>query len=298
MPANNNAITNLFALLDDEQTPIRRIPLTQGFQQELGTFFNEQQQTFTADKQIIEFTGSYNVDSGEIFQIENYPLPVAISNALSNPLNNPVLDLNTETHRIKALFTGNWTDQQQQVNFQVFDAGKLLSKGWTLIGSGNTYKKLEEPGLVLQDKLTAHYVNGNLLFVSYHNTKRFLDLNDYYTAATDTDLDSFSENDLFEFEDQDTFKGNADSIIRKNITHLQKNNVLDNLSINDIKTVAKDLNQNVAEEHQINIETSNGKLVIPKDKKQLKKLIRFLDEDYVTAPLTKRRCLTNSKQYL
>ncbi len=298
MPANNNAITNLFALLDDEQTPIRRIPLTQGFQQELGTFFNEQQQTFTADKQIIEFTGSYNVDSGEIFQIENYPLPVAISNALSNPLNNPVLDLNTETHRIKALFTGNWTDQQQQVNFQVFDAGKLLSKGWTLIGSGNTYKKLEEPGLVLQDKLTAHYVNGNLLFVSYHNTKRFLDLNDYYTAATDTDLDSFSENDLFEFEDQDTFKGNADSIIRKKITLLQKNNVLDNLSINDIKTVAKDLNQNVAEEHQINIETSNGKLVIPKDKKQLKKLIRFLDEDYVTAPLTKRRCLTNSKQYL
>ena len=298
MPANNNAITNLFALLDDEQTPIRRIPLTQGFQQELGTFFNEQQQTFTADKQIIEFTGSYNVDSGEIFQIENYPLPVAISNALSNPLNNPVLDLNTETHRIKALFTGNWTDQQQQVNFQVFDAGKLLSKGWTLIGSGNTYKKLEEPGLVLQDKLTAHYVNGNLLFVSYHNTKRFLDLNDYYTAATDTDLDSFSENDLFEFEDQDTFKGNADSIIRKKITHLQKNNVLDKLSINDIKTVAKDLNQNVAEEHQINIETSNGKLVIPKDKKQLKKLIRFLDEDYVTAPLTKRRCLTNSKQYL
>lgn len=298
MPANNNAITNLFALLDDEQTPIRRIPLTQGFQQELGTFFNEQQQTFTADKQIIEFTGSYNVDSGEIFQIENYPLPVAISNALSNPLNNPVLDLNTEIHRIKALFTGNWTDQQQQVNFQVFDAGKLLSKGWTLIGSGNTYKKLEEPGLVLQDKLTAHYVNGNLLFVSYHNTKRFLDLNDYYTAATDTDLDSFSENDLFEFEDQDTFKGNADSIIRKKITHLQKNNVLDNLSINDIKTVAKDLNQNVAEEHQINIETSNGKLVIPKDKKQLKKLIRFLDEDYVTAPLTKRRCLTNSKQYL
>ncbi len=298
MPANNNAITNLFALLDDEQTPIRRIPLTQGFQQELGTFFNEQQQTFTADKQIIEFTGSYNVDSGEIFQIENYPLPVAISNALSNPLNNPVLDLNTETHRIKALFTGNWTDQQQQVNFQVFDAGKLLSKGWTLIGSGNTYKKLEEPGLVLQDKLTAHYVNGNLLFVSYHNTKRFLDLNDYYTAATDTDLDSFSENDLFEFEDQDTFKGNADSIIRKKIKMLQKNNVLDNLSINDIKKVAKDLNQNVAEEHQINIETSNGKLVIPKDKKQLKKLIHFLDEDYVTAPLTKRRCLTNSKQYL
>ena len=298
MPANDNAITNLFALLDDKQTPIRRIPLTNDFQQELGAFFNKQQQAFTTNKQIIEFTGSYNVESYEIFRIEDYPLPEAISNALSNPLNNTRLDLKTETHRIKALFTGNWT-AQQQVNFQVFDAGKLLSKGLTLIGSGNTYKKLEEPGLILQNKLTARYANGNLLFVSYHNTKRFLDLTDYYTAATDTDLDSFAENDLFEFEDQDTFKGNADSFIRKRIAMLQKNNVLDNLSIEKIETVASDINQDVAEKHKINITTTNnGKLVIPKDKKQLKELIRFLDEDYVTAPFTKRRCLTNSKQYL
>lgn len=295
---NNTAIANLFALLDDEQTPIRRIPLTNQFQQELGNFFSQQQQSFIADKQQIEFTGSYNVDSGEIFQIANYPLLEVISNALSNPLKNPILNLSTETHRIKALFTGNWTDQQQQVSFQVFDAGKLLSKGWTLIGSNDTYKKLEEPGLVLQDKLTAHFSDGSLLFVSYHNTKRFLDLSNYYTAATDTDLDTFAENELFEFEDQDTFKGNADSIIRKKIALLQKNNVLDNLSINDIETVANDLNQNVAEENKINIAINNGKLVIPKDKKQLKELIRFLDEDYVTAPLTKRRCLTNSKQYL
>ncbi|MDP0587876.1 MAG: hypothetical protein QS748_01145 [Candidatus Endonucleobacter bathymodioli] len=43
MPDNNNTISNLFALLDDEQTPIRRIPLTHDFQQELGTFFAQQQ---------------------------------------------------------------------------------------------------------------------------------------------------------------------------------------------------------------------------------------------------------------
>ena len=79
---------------------------------------------------------------------------------------------------------------------------------------------------------------------------------------------------------------------------LFSDSLLDNLSINDIETVANDLNQHVAEEHKINIAINNGKLVIPKDKKQLKELIRFLDEDYVTAPLTKRRCLTNSKQYL
>jgi len=44
------------------------------------------------------------------------------------------------------------------------------------IGSGDTYKKLDEPGLVLQDKLAAHYTDGTLYFSSHHIAKCFLDL--------------------------------------------------------------------------------------------------------------------------
>ena len=201
--------------------------------------------------------------------------------------------------RIKALFCGLWTNSNQFVNFQVFDSGKLLSKGFTLIGSGNIYKKLEEPGLVLQDKLTAHYANGTLYFSSYHNAKRFLELSDYYREATDIDLDAFVATELFAFEDEDSFKGNADSIIRKKVALLQKNKVLENLSVIDIQNVANSFNQDLPAEHHISITiNAEGKLMVPEDKKQLKELIRFLDEDYVLAPLTKRKCLTNSKQYL
>jgi hypothetical protein len=203
------------------------------------------------------------------------------------------------THRIKALFTGVWSNTNKSVNFQVFDSGKLLSKGFTLIGSGDTYKKLEEPGLVLQEKLAARYVNGTLYFSSYHNAKRFLDLSAYFREATDTDLSAFVATELFAFEDESSFKDNADSIIRKKVALLQKNEVLKDLSVADIQGIANNFNQDLPEEHHINILISpDGKLVVPKDKKQLKELIRFLDEDYVTAPLTKRKCLTNSKQYL
>ncbi|MCB1663634.1 MAG: DUF4868 domain-containing protein [Porticoccaceae bacterium] len=290
---------NLFALLDDSQTPVRRIPLTAGLSTELAGLFVAQKDDLIAEGQVIEFTGSYNVDTGEIFSIVDYPIPDAISNAIGNPLTCPVLDLNSETHRIKALFTGVWDEQVQTVSLQVFDSGKLLKRGITIIGSGNTYKKLEEPGLVLQDKLTAHFDNGILYFVSYHNTKRFLDLGDYYREATNADLDEFAGSDLFEFEDQDSFKKNADSIIRKKIALLQKNKVLENLTVNDIHSIAGNFNQELPEEHHIAININDaGKLVIPEDKKQLKELIRFLDEDYVTAPLTKRKCLTNSKKYL
>ena len=300
---NNNKSSNLFALVDDEDALIRRIPLTAGLNAELAQLFTEQQAALLGDKQPIAFTGSYNVDEGEIFIIDDYPVPPVIGQAIGNPLICPVLNLATETHRIKALFSGTWTAASQSVDFQVFDAGKLLSNRWTLIGlpihAGDTYKRLEEPGLILQDKLTAHFHNGTLYFSSYHNTKRFLDLADYYREATDTDLDDFAATDLFAFEDEAGFKDQADSIIRKKIALLQKNEVLKDLTVAGIQTVANNFNAELPEEHHISIMVNDdGRLVIPEDKKELKELIRFLDEDYVTAPLTKRKCLTNSKKYL
>jgi hypothetical protein len=307
MPNNNrtnlNQSANLFALVDDDNAPIRRIPLTAALNVELAQLFSEQQAALLGDKQSIAFTGSYNVDEGEIFTIADYPLLPAIGQAISNPLTCQMLNLKTETHRIKALFCGHWTVSSKVVNFQVFDTGKLLSNRWTLIGvpihACDTYKRLEEPGLILQDKLTAHYHNGTLHFSSYHNTKRFLDLADYYREATDTDLDAFTDTELFAFEDATSFKSHADSIIRKKIALLQKNKVLENITVLDIQTVANNFNAELPPEYHISIMVNeNGKLVIPVDKKQLKELIRFLDEDYVTAPLTKRKCLTNSKQYL
>jgi len=290
---------NLFALVEDEQAPIRRIPLTADLGVELAQFFAKQQNDFLDNKLRIEFSGSYNVDSGEIFTIKDYPLPEFIGNALSNPLPCQLLNLSEETHRIKALFTGNWANTNKTVNFQVFDAGKLLTKGFTLIGSDETYKKLKKPGLVLQDKLAAHFANDMLYFSSYHNAKRFLDLSVYYREATDTDLDAFVATDLFAFEDESSFKGSADSIIRKKVALLQKNKVLEDISVTDIQNIANNFNQDLPAEFHISITISeDGKLVVPKDKKQLKELIRFLDEDYLLAPLTKRKCLTNSKQYL
>ena len=300
---NNNTPSNLFALVDDDEASIRRIPLTAALNTELAELFARQQAALLGEKQPVAFTGSYNVDEGEIFTIPDYPLPPAIGQAVGNPLTCPVLNLNAETHRIKALFSGNRTGANITVNFQVFDAGKLLSNRWTLVGlpihAGDTYKRLEEPGLILQGNLTAHFHNGTLYFSSYHNTKRFLDLAEYYREATDADLDEFAATELFVFEDQAGFKEQADSIVRKKIALLQKNEVLKDITVTDIQTVANNFNAELPEEHHITvIINDDGKLVIPEEKKKMKELIRFLDEDYVTAPLTKRKCLTNSKQYL
>lgn len=280
---------NILAIVDDANSPIRRIPLTGSIQNEVSEFFLRQKENFCEDKEKIGFTGSYNVDIGEVFRISDYSIEEKLTNPLQNPLSYDILNLREECLRIMALLAGEWNDEKY-ICFQVFDSRKVLDKGFTLIHSRNTYTKLQDPGIILQDKLTALFEEDELLFYSYHNTRRFLDLSNYYKEATDSDLDAFVDNDLFEVENKDLFKYNSDSIIRKKIALLQKNNVLGNLGIDDIRRTAQ--------EYGVSINIENSKIVIPDNRKELKKFIRFLDEDYFTAPLTKRKCITNSKKYL
>ncbi len=294
-----NETTHLFALLDDKKIPVRRISLEREFSKKLEAFFSEQQQAFIHKKQYIEFKGGYNVEEDEIFQIEDYSLPESISYALSNPLKVLTLNLETEIPRITSLFMGRWDEQDKIVKFQAFDTGKLISnKGWTIIYSKDTYKKLEEPGLVLQNKLTAYFSNGTLLFVNYHNTNKFLNLSDHYATATDDDLKTFAKNRLFKLKDKDIFINNADFMMRKKIAWLLRSKMLDTLSVDKIKVAADDLNQDGSDEHKIPINIDNDRIIIPEDKKQLKEFIRFLCEDHFKAPLSKKRCRTNSKIYI
>jgi hypothetical protein len=80
-------------------------------------------------------------------------------------------------------------------------------------------------------------------------------------------------------------------MIRKKVALLKRNKVLGKIQISDIQSAAK--------EYNIAIETKDDKkIVVPSDRKELKNLLRFLDEDYFTTVLTKRKCLTNSKEFI
>ncbi|MGD8499575.1 MAG: DUF4868 domain-containing protein [Phycisphaerales bacterium] len=281
---------NLFAMLEGQEDAVRRIPLSGDLQDEITEFIQEQKSSFHTDQSKVHFSGTYNAEVGEIFTITDYPLRKEVIEAVQNPLNFDILNLREQTRRIVALCAGKWTNKEKYICFQVLDARRIISKGFTILNSGNTYTKLGDPGLTLQDKLTALYQGNELLFYSYYNTRRFLDLNDYYREATDTDLEDFVTRPLFYVENQQIFMENADSMVRKKVALLQKNNVLRRVTTKDI--------QQAAREYGIKVDTKGDQIVIPSDKKELKELLRFLDEDYFTATLTKRHCLTNSKKYL
>lgn len=286
-----NESLNLFALVDDADNPVRRLPLSRSLQTQLTQFLSLQLASFHSDQRRVFFSGNYNADEGEIFFIEGYKLKDRIPEAIGNPLGCDVLNLRKENHRILALFTGSAARRKIVVGFQSFDPRKIISKGFTIINSGNTFTKLKDPGITLQDKLTALHDGKDLLFYSYHNTRHFLDLSDYYREATDADLKKFSSDRSIFIEDEDVFIKNADSSVRKKIALIQKNKILSKVKAEDIRSSAKSFGLDITL-------TDKGKILLPSDKKEMVNILRFLDEDYFDTVLTKRKCITNSKEYI
>jgi hypothetical protein len=283
---------NLLALL--KNGILKRIVTSGPLQDEITDYFSKLKVGFEEEKSEIDFDGRYCVEADEILSIKEYPIDQTIKEAVINPLTLDMLDLDGDRDNIKALVSGFWGKTERYITFQAFDTRKILSKKLTLIHSNNTFTKLVDPGLVIDDKIDIIFQNNRLFFNSFHNARKIFDLSEYYKEATNEDLSEFSQNEMFSFDDQQWFIENADSTMRKKVTLLQKNKVLENTKPKVIKDAAKEFGI------QIEIITVEGKKKIkfPKDKKLVKEIIRFLDEDYFFAPLTKRKCLTNSKRYL
>jgi len=283
---------NLLALLKDGS--LKRIVSSGTLQDEITEYFINLKTIFENEKTEISFDGRYLVEDNEIFIIPNYPQNNLIINAISNPITLEILKLKDDREKLKALICGLWTATDKFILFQAIDSRKILSKKFTLINSNDTYTKIIDPGIIIDDHIDSILYENKLSFISYHNTRKIFDLSEYFKEATNDDLKDFYKNDMFLVEELQWFIDNSDTSMRKKVALLQKNKVLEETELKDIKSISKDFGIEI----EIITDNRKKKIKFPKDKKKVKEIIRFLDEDYFLAPLTKRRCLTNSKQYL
>jgi hypothetical protein len=281
---------NLFAITENNnEEVICRIPLSQGVQTEINNQFTQLAIGFFNEKEIIEFDGNYNPGSDELFEIQDFPLNQEIIDSATNNLNYDVLDVQNLDSRIKAIYATYEHNGNILVYFQVFDTRKIIAnRGIPLFNNNGTYSRFENKGIVILNNLTLVYRDSNIYFSSYFNAKRVIPLSDYYIEATNEDVGQFAAGNILKFEDQIGFEEDLNSNLRKKIKSIQQRGVLENLTIQDL--------QNQANQFGIEFNYNNGQVSVPRDKNYVKRLIKFLDEDYFITPLTNRRCVTNSKR--
>ena len=281
---------NLFAITEiNNEEAICRIPLSQTVQIEINNQFSQLSIGFFNEKEIIPFDGNYNPGNDELFKITNFPISQEIIDSAINNLNYDVLDVQNMEGKIKAVYATYVQNGIIQIYFQVFDTRKIIAnRGIPLFNNNGTYSRFENKGIVILNSLTLVYREGNIYFNSYFNARRVVPLSDYYIEATNDDVEQFSAGNILNFEDQIGFSEDLNSNLRKKIKSIQQRGVLENLTIQDL--------QNQANQFGIDFDYDNGQVSVPRDKNYVKRLIKFLDEDYFITPLTNRRCVTNSKR--
>ncbi|MEA1847630.1 hypothetical protein U9K52_01790 [Chryseobacterium sp. MHB01] len=277
--ARNSTPCNFFAILKDDS--VRKIDLLQSITENIkNVFLNNATSIMTSDTEEILFDGNFKIDGDEVLYVE-MDLPENVLEANTNAIGLQVLDITTDD--IKTLF---WIEDDIYY-FQNFDKRKLLQNKNVIFYSGTTYHKLKEDALIVENMVNAIYKDGKFYFKSYANANKIISLSDFFEEASNETIEEFADNAIFEL-DLDWLKENSDTMIRKQITLIQKSQVIASASPRKIKASAKKFN--------LDIEMENGKLKLPNDKKVCKNILSFLNEQYYFGLISGKKFITNSKR--
>lgn len=207
-----------------------------------------------------------------------------------NPLHYPNYDIGRHSiDSIYALFIGTIEEGERFLLFQLFEKRHLISAGkMTLFFDGNTFLKIENPGIVLDNKLLAILHGDQLIFKSFSQLRKVFDVDDLFEEASNADIEMLSELPSISIPDLNGLIASCDSIIRKKIGLIMRSQILETHSPQSIQAAAQGFG--------INISMDNGKIVLPSDRHELKRIIRFLDEDYYEAPISHIKYVSNSKR--
>lgn len=283
---------NLFALTSVPGTRIVRFPLTAELQGEVESVFADQLSAFEDGiVETVPFDGRYVPDEGELLVIEDFADVDGLQDAVANPLNVEAFDPTQHSlDAVKALFTSRTDNGVTRVLVQCFERRRLIAnKGLAMFFSGDTFRRMSDAGLALDTRLLAVLEGSSLKFQSFHFLRRVFDVSDHYNEATNEEVTAFATHEKMTVADLPAFMASAGPLVRKKIALIRQSGVLEHFTTEQIVATAQTFNLAITT-------TPDGKIVLPANKTELRRLLRFLDEDYYESALSQTRYVSNSKR--
>ena len=272
---------------------VKRMRVDNNTQTTLTAIFGNQSATILGSFSRVAFDGIYNADETEIYELAKFDMGSDIVDAVKQPQGPDDFDVKQDT-QIKSIFAGEYDKANDAVSvyFQSFNSGRLLKKGFTLLGDGKTMKEVKEDGITLDTKLAGAFIDGSLVFRNYRTMNAIVDISTFYNEATNDQIDQVLDHDRLHVDDPDAVHDHVDSWMRRRFTAVLKSGVLDAVTPRTIKGRAKKFGL------AVETKTVGGKdtVVFPTEKKEIKSLLTFLNEGYFEGELTGTLFETNSQR--
>ena len=282
---------NLFAACRHNGSLVaRRVRLDSAVQASIEALFSEQESSFrdgiTTE---VDFNGSWNPEDEELLTID-VPSEADIFEEAINANATSVPDINTANFAaegIKALFTGTNNNGVTKVLVQRFTSQQMLERRFSLFQQGNAFRRLTEPAFSLDTGLTCIIEGGKIKFKSQHKLRSIIDMLDIYREATDQEVRDFSAHASLTVSNVDGFIELSDQTTRKLISAITRSNRLNDYTVDQIQAAA-------ARVH-VGINVTNGKIVMPDTRADIKNLLRFLDDSLYEAALSGQRYIRRER---
>lgn len=277
----------------DGRIRLRRIPLHQKLQDVLAESWQEQYEAFFDDIQEIGFNAGYQPEEHERFCLTDFDLPDCMVEETSKS----VADLDAigtdeeALDAVRGIVAFACDDQGEEVVlFQNFSRSHVIRPKTFLLLRNNTYVTSQEPGLRLDQKLSAVYlpVGGKLLFQSFRIVNTFLPLADFYEEASEEEIQKVLAHERFAPVNAVVTAADANQWFRKRFAMLRDSGVLDKYAASEIKKRSNG--------YDVEIQIKQGKIVFPVEKPAAKKLLQFLNEEIFRGAITETLYETNSKR--
>lgn len=275
----------VFFMLDDGS--IRKLLLANDAVQDIVALWERSLPGFFGDDIVeIAFDGSYKPDKEEVLYV-TMPLPEHFAGIPNNTNNYNEIAIPEDNIKTVCLYhDGNYYFQNFMNNYI------LKATNIPLIWSNNTYKKFEEQkAFTIEETVNAIYHDGKLYFRSYASARQIFDLSAFYMEATNVDIDNVFGNPVFVGTDCEWMKENSDSVMRKQIKSIEDSGILAGLNVTTKKFISWAKKAGIPEGVY-----NTGNLVFPKNKKECKVILSFLNDDIFEGHFTKSIYLSNSKR--
>jgi hypothetical protein len=305
MADRNSPFTFVAGVAGDENyIDLQRILLDADLQADLTSIFEGQAAEFIGgESEPVEFDpgATYRLEKEQIFRIKDFHLPQHFIDAARRPHSLPDFSLKNKSagqiKTIAAIDAGPNDKSPARFLFQQFRTTQLLDRSRSLFATEGTFRRIKNDGMTIAHELVAVHHAGNLYFRSLSIVSRFLDLAAYETEANDEQITEFVASEKFVPDDIEGLEAmiKGDGWLKRRIASILSNNILAQIKPGPaLKRKAKVFDV----EFVLEKEGKETKIRLPKDKKNLKNVIKFMNEEYFHGEITHATYETNSLRRL
>ena len=290
-----------FAILQGEQfaSRVMRFKLDQTAESLIKNILTEAVSKFEFANTEIPFSADYTPSQNELFVIDDFNSGIDLKTLLENPTGIPILQLEggSDGLSLNDIVGIIATDiPNNRVLIQYFEKRNIIELSRSIIQRlvNNRYEFVAATSngiSIPTDILAILDSNKKLKFRSFQRLRHIFDMDSYFKEATDEELNNFVNNcskleviQGFDIQEID------DTMIRKKIAIINKADILNNYSVDELKVAAHSIG------YPLPLNKSGDKIQLPNNKKQFKDLLQFLSSNIYEDPISHATRITNSSR--